>query len=302
MGWFYDDMWRPGGRFQQILEEKSNGRFKLEVRRQLFPRREVHTAISEGRAQIGEMRAPWISGTFPLFDIGALPFWWGGAYEWEAFNNDPRMVEIWDDYYRKIGLVKLGTFISSPNEIIWGHKPVDSLDDLAGLKVRTSGAIQTEAMRALGASPLTIPGPEIAEAVARGTVDGVLTGREFGIVQGMPELTEYMSLWAGFTPVFEVPLIANAEAFDGLPPDLRDALVAAAQEMQRQEMYASDATIKGIDIILRAIGKDFVYPPDEELEKAKELTIPVIEDWIETAAPLGEKVLNISREYASGAR
>lgn len=294
-------MWRPDGRFQQILEEKSGGRFKLDVRSQLFPRREVLNSIAEGRAQIGEFRASWVTGTFPLFDIAALPFWWGSNYEWEAFDNNPRVEEIWDAYYRKAGVVKLATIMSTPNDIIWANQEITSLDDFKGLKIRTSGALQTEALRAMGASPLTIPGAEIAEAVARGTVDGVLTSLNFGTTQGLPDLTEFMNVWL-LTGIFDVPLIANAEAFDALPPDLREALVASAEEMERQQIFASVAGLTTMLGMLRGFGGELTIVPEAEIERAKEATNPIIADWIELTGPLGEELINISREYASGAR
>lgn len=284
-----------------LLEERTGGRFKFDVKQKMFPPREIIAAIGDGRIQIGETRLAWISGTFPLWDYQSLPFWWDSAYEYEKTEWDPRIREIWDETYREAGVVKLAPIVSMPNSIIFSHDPIETLDDLKGKKIRTSGAMQTDAMRAMGASPLTIPAAEIEQAIYRGTVDGILTSLVFGVQRGMLELTEYMSVWP-VTGIFDIALLVNAEAFDALPNDLRQALVDTAREVSQQEFYAAQSSVGGLETLIKALGRDFTYPAPEEIEKAKQLTNPVIDNWVKNAGPYAQEVLNISKEYASGAR
>jgi len=54
--------------------------------------------------------------------------------------------------------------------------------------------------------------------------------------------------------------------------------------------------------ILRTLGSEFTIPAPEEVEKAKQLTLPVVDEWVKLAGPYAQEVLDISKKYASGAR
>jgi TRAP-type C4-dicarboxylate transport system substrate-binding protein len=83
----------PYPRFQKLLEKNSGGRLVLDTKMGLFPVNEVVHAVIAGRADIGWERIPWVAGTFPQWDY-ALPFFWDNVFEYEAFLNDPRLIEI----------------------------------------------------------------------------------------------------------------------------------------------------------------------------------------------------------------
>ncbi|MCB1395629.1 MAG: TRAP transporter substrate-binding protein DctP [Rhodobacter sp.] len=70
----------------------------------------------------------------------------------------------------------LGVFSTDVN-IVSLSSPIESLDALAGLRIRVVGRPQAEAVEFLGAVPTSgITSPETAEAVSRGTVDGAVMG------------------------------------------------------------------------------------------------------------------------------
>ena len=52
-------------------------------------------------------------------------------------------------------------------------KPMRTLDDFKGMKLRVPGRFVGEAAKALGATPVGIPLPGVYEALARGQVDGM---------------------------------------------------------------------------------------------------------------------------------
>ena len=132
----------PYPRFQKLLEKNSGGRLVLDTKMGLFPVNEVVHAVIAGRADIGWERIPWVAGTFPQWDY-ALPFFWDSIFEYEAFLNDPRMIEIERKSYGEKGLVKIADIPSEALDGIWGKKAVATVEDFKGYKVRTSGLITT---------------------------------------------------------------------------------------------------------------------------------------------------------------
>jgi TRAP-type C4-dicarboxylate transport system substrate-binding protein len=290
----------PYARFQKLLEERSGGRLVLETKMGLFPPNEVIHAVIAGRADIGWERIPWLSGTFPLWDL-ALPFFWDNIFEYEAFVNDPRMVKIDKKTYGEKGLVKVADIGAEALDGIFAKKPLATLADFKGVKIRTAGLIPTLALRLMGASPLTIRTTEILEALQRGTVDAIQTSRGWGLGFGLPDVVTHVSFWR-VQSVFPGMLIVNKAKFDALPPDLQKILLDTGREMQGQTTFAAKVEEYEAEVGVKVSRLKAVRPDQAEVNKARELVRPVIDKWLERAGPHGKEVLSIAAEYAGGAK
>lgn len=61
-------------------------------------------------------------------------------------------------------------------QVIWGRRPITSLDDIKGVKLRVASPEQGEFVRRFGGVSITMGAPEVPSALDRGVVDGILTG------------------------------------------------------------------------------------------------------------------------------
>lgn len=290
----------PYPRFQKLLEKNSGGRLVLDTKMGLFPVNEVVHAVIAGRADIGWERIPWVAGTFPQWDY-ALPFFWDSVFEYEAFLNDPRLVEIERKTYGEKGLVKIADIPSEALDGIWAKKPVATVADFKGFKVRTSGLITTMAMQLLGASPLTIPTAEIMEALSRGTVDAIQTSRGWALGFGLADVCTNVSFWR-FQSVFGGMLVINKAKFDALPADLKKVVIDTGREMQGQTVFGAKIEELEADVGLKVSKLKVTQPSSAEINKARELVRPAIDKWLEIAGPHGKEILNIASDYAGGAK
>ncbi len=292
----------PYPRFQEIVERETNGRLILDTKVNLVPGAEVPAATIDGRADLGLMLIPWASGTFPLWSYSSIPFLFEEIWEHANAVNDPRLAEILDRSYREAGLVRLMESSSAlHNGNVFSNKPLATVDDFQGLKVRAAGLLTADAFKALGASPLTMAIAELAPAVAAGTVDAVATGASFGITIGMADVTTYLNIW-GFEPIFPIGLVANAESFDALAPDVQEILRKVSKDLGGQMFMAGDNVSRLALSLGEAGGLTIVYPEAAEVAKARELTAETIDKWLGLAGPDGQAVLNIISEYAGGAK
>lgn len=290
----------PYPRFQKLLEQRSGGRLVLETKMGLFPPNEVVHAVIAGRADIGWERIPWVAGTFPLWDL-CLPFLWDNIFEYEAFVNDPRMVEIDKKTYGEKGLVKIADIAVEALDGIWGKKPIATVADFKGVKIRTAGLIPTLALKLMGASTLSIPTAEIMEALQRGTVDAIQTSRGWGLGFGLPDVCTHVSFWR-VQSVFSGMLVVNKAKFNALPPDLQKILLDTSREMQGQTVFGAKVEELEAEVGVKVSRLKAIQPNPAEINKARELVRPTIDKWLELAGPQGKQVLAIAAEYAGGSK
>ncbi len=296
------NMWgyHPYPRFQKMIEEATDGRLVIETKVDLFPFKGAIQGVMKGGADMGFQRLPFVSGTFPLWDFASLPFFFKNVYEYEAALNDPAMKKILDETYAEKGLIRLLESPSTPLDALFGSKPIKTVEDFKGLKIRSSGLLATLTLKLLGASPLTMSAMEISEALKRGTVDAVCTAPGYGLGVGMTDVTKHLSYWSvqsGYGGV----VVVNMKSWKKLPEDLQKIVRKVSKEMEAQVFFSSDCEYRVAKTGIGAAGLTITVPDKPEIAKARQLAKPAIDKWLEIAGPRGKEVLEIAAKYASGA-
>lgn len=90
--------------------------------------------------------------------------------QWDTMFYSLGMLEMARKIYAKQGLVYVGPIHHDAN-IIHSKKPVKSLADFKGLKLRVPGGMVSEVFQAFGASTVAMPGSDIFPALEKGTID-----------------------------------------------------------------------------------------------------------------------------------
>ena len=289
----------PDPIFQTMLEEMTDGRLILDTKIDLIPSAELIMGVIDGRVDIGTQRLPWCSGTFPQFDFGSLPFYFMDVMEYYNTVTDPDMVELLDREYEKVGLVRIAEIAAGPEDGIWGSKPVAKVEDFKGLKIRTSGMLQTNTLKALGAAPLTMPLAELSDAIYRGTVDAVATSPGFGLGRGLPDVCDYISIWT-VTSNFPCALIVNKDKFYALPSDLQEIVREWGRMITMANAYGQQCHYITARYAIVGAGMEVVVPDKAEVAKATALSKSSIDMWLEQTDPVGEEILAIAARHASG--
>ena len=211
------------------------------------------------------------------------------------------MVAIEKKSYGEKELVKIADICIEALDGIFANKPLRTLEDFKGLKVRTGGFIPTAALKSMGASPLSMGTTEILEALQRGTVDAIQTNRGWGMGFGLPDVVSHVSIWR-VQSVFPGMLIVNKEKFDALPKDLQQILLDVGKEIQGEVMFGGKIEEYESEIGVKVSNLELVIPDKAEISKARKLVKPVIQQWIDRAGPDGKEIMSIAAEYAGGAK
>ncbi|PHR90711.1 MAG: C4-dicarboxylate ABC transporter substrate-binding protein [Blastopirellula sp.] len=119
--------------------------------------------------------------------------------------------------------VPLALFVTPPAVFMMRDKPVRSLADLAGLKIRVSSSSAASIVEAYGATAVPMPANKVYTSMSTGVVDGALMGSDSLLIFKLIETTKYIT-----TNLPEMPttifLVANEEAYNELSDSERGAL------------------------------------------------------------------------------
>jgi TRAP-type C4-dicarboxylate transport system substrate-binding protein len=136
-----------------------------------------------------------------------------------------KLWKVMDGHLRKEfkRTVPLALFVTPPAVLMMRDKPIRSLADLKGLKIRASSKSAAAILTAYGATPVQMPATKVYTSMSTGVVDGALMGTGSLLIFKLLEPTKYV-----VTGLPEMPttlfMVMNEEAYKELKPDHRSAL------------------------------------------------------------------------------
>lgn len=164
--------------------------------------------------------------------------------------------------YRRV--VLLGLWTNSPNVLLMATKPVRSLNDIKGLKIRTPSRNAGRVLEAWGASPVSMPATDIYNAMQTGVIDGAMIDATTLQTFKLGEVTKYITQGMNST-ISSFFLIMNRDSYASLSPTNQNALQEAgkvasmnANKVQLNVSNKALAAFKGVP------GKEVITLPANE--------------------------------------
>jgi TRAP-type C4-dicarboxylate transport system substrate-binding protein len=167
---------------------------RVEVTLSSWPERnvngpEVLRLVKSGQVDIAAAPLTTVSGDVPMLD----------GVDLSGMNSDIRqarkvadaMVPVANKELEKLGIKLVATYPFS-GQMLFCRKPITTLADIKGLKVRTNGPSAADLVKALGAQPVSLAFGEVYAALERGTVDCGITGSGSGNGVKWPEVTTHL--------------------------------------------------------------------------------------------------------------
>jgi len=163
------------------VEEVSNGRIKVTRYEPgaLASVMETYDALSRGVFDAAALYPGFYTGIMPEGNVEqGLPWGWSDAKSHTISLFKFGLFDIMKKVYAKHNLHLLAHYPMGDVYNVGTVKPVTKLDDLKGLKIRAVGSY-ADYVKALGASPVSIPYGEMYMAIKMGTIDGYLAIRDY---------------------------------------------------------------------------------------------------------------------------
>lgn len=251
-------------KWAETLEARSNGR--LVIKR--FPGSQMGPAPQHyDFARTGQADAAWFlhggtPGRFPLTELINLPYLVGSAEIGTKVLNDPELRAKYLDAEHK-GVRVLMLFTHQPGQVFTTKKPIRTVEDMKGTRLRFASPTIRDFVAALGATPVGVSPTELAEQLQKGTLDGTFidyggAGIAFklgGILKYATEMYSYVSSFG---------LAMNPDFYNQLPPDLQKLVIETTTGREKEVGEAWDGLdAPGKKLIMEGGGQAIKLSPEE---------------------------------------
>ncbi len=203
------------------LKKRSDGRitYTMYAGAALGKGPEHFDIVKKGLSDMGYFTATWTPGKFPLTDVLSMAAWVDGKDLATDIGNEVYH-KVLEKEFKDVKVLELNGCIQA---FLWTTKPVKSLEDLKGMKIRSPGGMQTMYIKALGAEPVFMPLGDVYLALETGTIDGLVTCPPLVLAFKLYEVAKY-GVKATFGCVSE-GVVMNKKKWESTPKDLQKIIM-----------------------------------------------------------------------------
>lgn len=302
---------RSAMKWAWLLEKitKNQVEVKLYPAGQLFKTAQLLEAVMMGNVDIIATHGGNPTQLVPEWGFFMMPFFW-----WPSNVTD--YSTAWkfkqSDFVQKKLVPKVEQrglkFIGFMNALAGGGEfsttkvKITKIDDFKGLKMQTSGGwLRHEAVKALGATAVTIPRAEIATGLAQGTIDGEFGTTTNVLASGYP--VKYIHNWPSWVADTGACFLMNKKKWDSLPADIKylidQVVTPETQDWTNHAMVIDEINAK---IALEKRGMIFVEP-DPGTEKAIQKRCSFLLDkFAKRFGSFGREMVDVARSLLPKAK
>jgi tripartite ATP-independent transporter DctP family solute receptor len=286
-------------RFAEIVAARSGGKLKVNV----FPGgtlggdAQTVSALQGGTVEITVLNSGILASQVPDFAVFDFPFMFANSREADAVVDGPFGQKMHARLADK-GIVGLAFWELGFRNITNGRKPINTVEDIAGLKLRViPNAINVDWVKALGANPTPMAFPEVYAGLESRAIDGqenplsVILANKFFEVQKHLAITNHQYNPQSF--------IFSKKVWDGLSADERKIVADAAVEAGRFQRQVNREAAASQLAELKKAGMQVTEFSAAEQARLREKLKPVIDKH---GAAIAATVAELQAELAKARR
>jgi len=275
--------------FVADVEKATGGKLKIQVHpgASLFKANEIKRAVQGNQAQIGEILISGYSNEDPIFGVDSVPFlatsYADAAKLWKASRK------ALEDRFARQGMVILYS-VPWPPQGVYSTKPLNSVADMKGLKMRSYNPATSRIAELAGAQPVTIQAAELAQAMATGAVNANITSGATGYDTKAWEVVKNYydtQAWIPKNIVF-----VNKQAFDALDKPSQAALMKAAQDAEARGWKTSEEKNSWYKEQLAKNGMNVAAPSAQLKADLRKIGDTMTAEWMKSAGADGQAIVD----------
>jgi TRAP-type C4-dicarboxylate transport system substrate-binding protein len=260
------------------VEKRTDGKIYVEYYpgQTLTKARQCYDGVVTGLSDLGFSVLAYTRGRFPVMSAVDLPL---------GYMSGKAATQVVNAVYRNFMPKELMDtrvmylHAHGPGLVHTKDKPVRTLEDLKGMKMRGHGT-SALVLKALGATPVPMPMPELYQSLQKGVVEGAVYPWEVNKGWKMGEVTKYCTsaFTAAYTTSFFV--VMNKDKWNSIPKDLQNVINEINEEwiIKHGEAWDSSDT-EGIKYFL-SIGGTVIGIEKDEAARWKAAVAPIADDYV----------------------
>jgi TRAP-type C4-dicarboxylate transport system substrate-binding protein len=252
----------------------------------------------KGIADLSYHLADYTPGRFPMTTVFSLPFMVPSgekvsAAMWKTFQDEPKFREEYSN-------VKVLALFGHPG----GHfhtvkKPIRTIADFKGVKMRTANPAISAALKIWGAIPVSMPITETYQSLERNVIDGTVLVWEGMQVFKLNEVCKYGTVADLYT--MPMMIVMNKNKWNSLPADVKE-LIESTTGLQMS--MAAGKAFDSMEVPFRKLslknGMEEIILDDAEKAKLRESTIPLRGQWVKDYTAKGfpaQQIMDTALKY-----
>lgn len=290
---------RAAKQFAAEVQQATNGQTKIAViaNQALGPDPQMLAALQGGIQQFYTGSALALLGQVKELGFQDVPFLFESEAEAHAVFDGP-VGDYLNEKLAGVGIHVLGWWENGFRHITNSRRPVETLADLEGLKLRTQpNPLTLDAFKALGANASPLAWSELFVALETKAFDGQENPIVLMNAQRFYEVQKYMTL-SGH--VYSPLIFAVSKKFwDGLTPEERRIMTEAGKKATAFQREQTAAEVDSALQNMKDNGMQVTSFSEADLQKIRELVPPAIEPHLEK---IGPEFMTLLREQIAAVR
>jgi len=241
--WKSQSAWHRGDAFHneaeyfcEALERMSGGRLvvpKMFAVGEIVGPIQAMTETSAGRLDMTHNSGMYVAGTLRWtgLPIGSRPGWTNESiFSQVRYLYEGGGLDLYNEYIQtKYNLIGFPAVITA-SEAVYSIKPIRTIEDFKGLKIRTSG-LNKMFFEELGCTCVSIPMVDVTPAMERGELDACeMSSFYIDMKSGIEDVAKYVLVGSIHQPVgATVQVFINLDTWNALPDDLKQIVKYAAR-------------------------------------------------------------------------
>jgi TRAP-type C4-dicarboxylate transport system substrate-binding protein len=266
------------------IEKRTNGGVKITYfpGGTLTPAAQIYDGVVKGISDIGFSCFAYTRGKFPLTEVIDLPI---------GLKDGTTATRLINEYYKKfkpkeIDEVKVMYLHAHGPGMLHTKKPVNKLEDLKGMKIRSTG-LASKIVMALGGSPVGTTMPETYDALRTGVAEGAMAPFEAlqGFKWGEVISSSTVAYGSGYsTGMF---IVMNKNKWNSLPPDIQKVFTEVNEEwIEKQASVWDQIEKEGVEFTKKR-GNKIIYLSKEEDARWAAAVKPLIDEYLKNTKAKG---------------
>ncbi len=274
--------------FAEEINANAKGKLNIKIHSggSLIKHPEIHRAVKSRQVQLGEVFIGRLGNNAPVFKLDNLPFL---ATD---FDSAEKLYQASKPALEKaLAKDSLRLLYTSPwpAQDLYSNKPVESLADLKGLKMRSYSPTTSRLADLMGTTPVNIPFSDVAQAFTTNAIDAMITSPSTGVNgQSWDYISHFTTVhaWIPKNMVF-----VNNKVFKRLDKDLQQVILTAAANAEKKGWALGRKLAVEHTDMLKEKGMKVAEPTEKLQTELRAIGDTMLTEWLDEAGNEGKEII-----------